>query len=236
YVAIRGEHHDGHAFCEAAVAAGASAVMVDHRVAVEAPSIIVADTRGALGALAQAHRRRWPGALIAITGSAGKTTTKELTRAALALAGPTHASDGSLNNETGVPLTLLGLRGFHAFGVVEMGMRGKGQIEYLTRIAEPDVAVVVNAGTAHIELLGSAGAKSELGLGLREGGTIVPPAADDRLAALARAHRPSARHATFGEAGADVALVGYCPIEPGGAGLGRGTAADPAPAGAGLAG
>ncbi|HEX3765462.1 MAG TPA: UDP-N-acetylmuramoyl-L-alanyl-D-glutamate--2,6-diaminopimelate ligase, partial [Kofleriaceae bacterium] len=213
YVAIRGETHDGHAFCRAAVDAGASAVMVQHSVDVAAPTVTVADTRIALGALAREHRRRWPGRLIAITGSAGKTTTKELTRAALALAGPTHTADGSLNNETGVPLTVLGLRPFHAFGVVEMGMRGAGQIEYLTRIAEPDVAVVVNAGTAHIELLGStdaiAAAKSEIWLGLREGGTIVRPAGDDRLAAWATRHRPDALQLTFGERDADVQLVGY---------------------------
>jgi murE/murF fusion protein len=214
YVAIRGETHDGHAFCRAAVDAGASAVMID-RSAVEfdPPAIVVADTRIALGALAREHRRRWPGQLVAITGSAGKTTTKELTRAALALAGPTHTADGSLNNETGVPLTVLGLRAFHAFGVVEMGMRGTGQIEYLTRIAEPDVAVVVNAGTAHIELLGStdavAAAKAEIWLGLREGGTIVRPADDDRLAAWATLHRPDALQLTFGERDADVELVGY---------------------------
>jgi murE/murF fusion protein len=220
YVAIRGETHDGHAFCRAAVLAGASAVMVERAVEVAAPAITVADTRLALGGLAHAHRRRWPGALIAITGSAGKTTTKELTRAALALAGPTLAADGSLNNETGVPLTVLGLRHFHAFGVVEMGMRGAGQIEYLTRIAEPDVAVVVNAGTAHIELLGStdaiAAAKAEIWLGLRDGGTIVRPAGDDRLAAWAARHRPGARQLTFGEAGADVALVGYRATDTGG--------------------
>jgi UDP-N-acetylmuramoyl-tripeptide--D-alanyl-D-alanine ligase len=177
-----------------------------------------------LGALAHAHRRRWGGKLIAITGSAGKTTTKELVRAALALVGPTHAADGSLNNETGVPLTLLGLRAFHAFGVVEMGMRGAGQIEYLTRLAEPDVAVVVNAGTAHIELLGStdaiARAKAEIWLGLAEGGTnggtIVRPSDDERLAALARSHRPSARHLTFGERAADVTLASYRPTPTGG--------------------
>src|SRR5439155_5771495 len=201
YVAIRGETHDGHAFCGPAVAAGARAVLVEHAVIVDAPAIVVRDCRVALGALARAHRRRWPGALIAITGSAGKTTTKELTRAALALAGPTHAADGSLNNETGVPLTVLGLRAFHAFGVLEMGMRGAGQIEYLTQIAEPDVAVVVNAGTAHIELLGStdaiAAAKSEIWLGLRDGGTIVRPAGDDRLAAWAHRHRPDAVQLTF---------------------------------------
>jgi UDP-N-acetylmuramoyl-tripeptide--D-alanyl-D-alanine ligase len=122
-----------------------------------------------------------------------------------------------------VPLTLLQLRGFHAFGVVEMGMRGVGEIEYLTRIAEPDVAVVVNAGTAHIELLGStdaiALAKSEIWLGLRDGGTIVRPLDDDRLATHARAHRPSARHLTFGERGADVALVGYRAFDTASAGV-----------------
>ncbi len=221
YVAIRGETHDGHAFCRAAVDAGASAVMIergetgggDPHGEVAAPAITVADTRIALGALAREHRRRWPGRLVAITGSAGKTTTKELIRAALALAGPTHTAEGSLNNETGVPLTVLGLRAFHAFGVVEMGMRGAGQIEYLTRIAEPDVAVVINAGTAHIELLGSTdaitAAKAEIWLGLREGGTIVRPAGDDRLAALATLHRPDALQLTFGERDADVELVGY---------------------------
>jgi len=220
YVAIRGETHDGHAFCAAAALAGASAVLVEHAVAGDAPAIIVPDTRLALGKLAHAHRRRWAGTLIAITGSAGKTTTKELARAALGLAGPTHAADGSLNNETGVPLTLLGLRGFHAFGVIEMGMRGAGQIEYLTRLAEPDVAVVVNAGSAHLELLGStdaiAQAKAEIWLGLGDGGTIVRPVGDERLAALARRHKPSARHITFGEHGADVALAGYRPLPTGG--------------------
>jgi UDP-N-acetylmuramoyl-tripeptide--D-alanyl-D-alanine ligase len=185
------------------------------------PAITVEDCRLALGRLAHAHRRRWPGTLIAVTGSAGKTTTKELTRAALALAGPTHAADGSLNNETGVPLTVLGLRGRHRYGVLEMGMRGAGQIEYLTRIAEPDVAVVVNAGSAHIELLGStdaiAAAKAEIWLGLRAGGTIVRPADDDRLAGHARRHQPTVRHLTFGDAGsgADVALHGYAPTAAG---------------------
>jgi UDP-N-acetylmuramoyl-tripeptide--D-alanyl-D-alanine ligase len=120
-----------------------------------------------------------------------------------------------------VPLTLLGLRLFHDLGVIEMGMRGLGQIEYLTRIAEPDVAVVVNAGSAHIELLGStdaiAQAKAEIWLGLRAGGTIVLPATDERLERLARQHQPHARHVTFGdEPGADVRLVRYEAIPTGG--------------------
>ena len=220
YVAIRGETHDGHAFCDKAVDTGAVAVMVERAVDVAVPQIVVEDTRLALGKIARAHRRAWPGKLVAITGSAGKTTTKELTRVALAAEGPTHAAEGSLNNETGLPLTVLGLRLFHTYGVVEMGMRGAGQIEYLTKIAEPDVAVVVNAGTAHIELLGStdaiARAKAEIWMGLRDGGTVVLPADDARLEAHARAHRPKARHVTFGERDADVRLVEYTPTDAGG--------------------
>jgi murE/murF fusion protein len=219
YVAIRGATHDGHAFCAAALAAGAAAVLVerDHPTPLPpgAPAIAVGDARAALGALARAHRRRWPGRVIAITGSTGKTTTKDLARAALAEAAPAYAAAGSLNNETGVPQALLALRAVHAYGVIELGMRGRGQIEYLTHLAEPDVAVVVNAGTAHLELLGStdaiAEAKSEIWLGLRPGGAVIRPAGDARLERWARRHRPDARHVTFGEAdeAADVALVGY---------------------------
>ena len=239
YVAIRGETHDGHRFCLDAVKAGATAVMVDRDGNRWAPAaapellapelrdlrsaaIVVEDTRIALGKIARAHRRAWADdsrRLIAITGSAGKTTTKELARCALAMAGTTHAAEGSLNNETGLPLTLLGLRLFHQFGVVEMGMRGLGQIEYLTKIAEPDVAVVVNAGTAHIELLGStdaiAQAKAEIWLGLRPGGTVVLPAGDARLEYWARQHQPTARHVTFGDTEADVRLVAYRPTDAG---------------------
>jgi murE/murF fusion protein len=240
YVAIVGENHDGHDFVNAAIDAGAPAVVVagretaatepgggkviampraPHAGASKAATIIVDDTRYAIGSIAAAHRKRWTGKLVAITGSAGKTTTKDLTRAALADAGPTHGADGSLNNETGLPLTLLGLRPYHDYAVVEMGMRGPKQIEYLTRLAEPDVAVVVNAGSAHIELLGStdaiAQAKSEIWMGLREGGTIVRPHDDVRLYRWAHAHRPTARHVTFGEAGADVALVEYTPLDAG---------------------
>jgi MurE/MurF fusion protein len=221
YVAIRGEVHDGHAFCADAMAKGAAAIVVDKQVPPpKVPAIVVDDTRLAIGAIAHEHRRNWTGRLVAITGSAGKTTTKELVRSALTVVGATHAGEGSLNNETGVPLTLLGLRPFHAYGVVEMGMRGAGQIEYLTKLAEPDVAVVVNAGSAHIELLGStdaiAKAKSEIWIGLRDNGTIVLPADDLRLDEHARTHKPKARRVTFGEREADVALVEYAPTPGGG--------------------
>jgi murE/murF fusion protein len=219
YVAIRGASHDGHAFCAQAVAAGATAVMIERGRRADAGDVgdaavvEVDDTTAAIGGLARAHRERWDGVLVAVTGSSGKTTTKQLAAAALAAAGATHAAAGSLNNETGVPLTLLGLRAHHKFAVVEMGMRGAGQIEYLTRIAEPDVAVVVNAGTAHVELLGStdaiAAAKAEIWRGLRPGGVIVRPADDPRLAALA----PAGRTLTFGDAAdADVRLVATEPI------------------------
>jgi UDP-N-acetylmuramoyl-tripeptide--D-alanyl-D-alanine ligase len=186
-------------------------------------AIVVDDTRSALGKLARAHRRAWEGndrKLVAITGSAGKTTTKELTRAALSMSGTTHAAVGSLNNETGLPLTLLGLRLFHQFGVVEMGMRGLGQIEYLTKIAEPDIAVVVNAGTAHIELLGTtdaiAQAKGEIFIGLKPHGTAIFPAGDERLYRWAHTNAPHARFVTFGDGDGDVRIVEYTPTDAGG--------------------
>ncbi|MCE9579054.1 MAG: UDP-N-acetylmuramoyl-L-alanyl-D-glutamate--2,6-diaminopimelate ligase [Deltaproteobacteria bacterium] len=223
YVAIQGHVHDGHAFASHALEAGAQAAIVARGRRGElgdtsAAVLEVDNPQVALGQIARAHRQRWgedrDHRLIAITGSAGKTTTKELTAAALRGAATTHAAVGSLNNETGVPLTVLGLRPFHRYGVIEMGMRGLGQIEELTRIALPDVAVVINAGTAHIELLGStdaiAQAKGEIWIGLAPGGTVVRPFDDARLAAHANRHAPGARTLTFGdEPGADVRLVAH---------------------------
>jgi UDP-N-acetylmuramoyl-tripeptide--D-alanyl-D-alanine ligase len=159
-------------------------------------------------------RRRWGGRLVGVTGSTGKTTTKGLIAAMLGGAvGPAEvlATEGSLNNETGVPLTLARLAPGHRFAVVEMGMRGLGQIDYLAELAEPDVGVVVNAGTAHVGVVGSAEAiaegKSEIWGRLRSGGVAVYPAADARLAGLARG-RWSGRHVTFGPGG-DVAIAAY---------------------------
>ncbi|HVV87190.1 MAG TPA: UDP-N-acetylmuramoyl-L-alanyl-D-glutamate--2,6-diaminopimelate ligase [Kofleriaceae bacterium] len=238
FVAIKGAQHDGHDFAAQAVAHGATAVMIarGRRHELDAAGAIgdaavleVDDPRVGLAGIASGHRARWAsvvpdGRIVAITGSAGKTTTKELTRAALAAAGHTHAAAGSLNNETGVPLTVLGIRFHHRFGVVEMGMRGAGQIEYLTRFVKPDVAAIVNAGTAHLELLGStdaiAEAKGEIYLGLAADGVAVAPADDPRLLALARRHAPSARLLTFGaDPGADVRLASYRPDGAAGAAL-----------------
>ena len=234
YVAIVGENLDGNKFVGAALAAGAVAAIASKAASEQlhatltaeafAHVIFVDDTRIALGRIAQAHRQAWGAGgpdrkLVAVTGSAGKTTTKELIRAALSAVATTHAAEGSLNNETGMPLTLLGLRAHHRYAVVEMGMRGLGQIEYLTMLATPDVAVVVNAGTAHMELLGStdaiAQAKGEIWQGLAAQGAVVRPADDARLATWANAHSPGARTITFGEsAGADVRLTDYRAVGP----------------------
>ena len=228
YVAIRGERFDGHDFCDQAVAAGATGVLVEtgrvphdaREGALGGAAIIeVADTREALGALARWHRRRWgaadggPRHLIGITGSAGKTTTKELIAAALSARYRVHATRGSLNNETGVPLTLLGLRPHHHAAVVEMGMRGLGQIDYLARMAEPTVAAVLNAGVAHVGVVGSVEAiaqgKAEIFRHLPPTGTAVYPADDARLSAHA-AGAPA--RLTFGDQAspdADVCVATY---------------------------
>ncbi len=193
YIAIRGERFDGHDFCQQAIDAGASAILVEPGRGAEFTEVTVIeakDPREALGRIARAYRQQWQGKVIGITGSAGKTTTKDLLAAALSGSGRVHAAIGSNNNETGVPLTLLGMRPHHDFAIIEMGMRALGEIDYLANLALPNVAVVTNAGTAHVGRLGSpaaiARAKGEI-YGCHTGGGIgVYPQNDPRLADLAR--------------------------------------------------
>ena len=164
FVALRGERFDGHDFVETALAAGAAAVMVDARWDAEhagndAPRLVVTDTRLALGALAAGWRRRFDIALIGITGSNGKTTVKEMCASILRTwfgkDDAVLATRGNLNNDIGLPLTLLGLRAHHKAAVIEMGMNHPGEIAVLTSLARPTVALVNNAQRAHLEGMGS---------------------------------------------------------------------------------
>jgi len=205
FVALRGERFDGHAFVAQAAAAGAVAALVERAdEAVALPQIVVADTTRALGRLGNFWRRRFKVPLVALTGSSGKTTVKEMLAAILRAASGEDAvlaTRGNLNNHIGVPLTLLELRREHRYAVVEMGMNHAGEISYLTRLAEPDVALITNAGTAHLEYLGSAEAiaraKGEIFEGLKSDGVAVF-SAEDRFAPLWRALAGDKRRLEFG--------------------------------------
>ncbi|MDX1656843.1 MAG: UDP-N-acetylmuramoyl-tripeptide--D-alanyl-D-alanine ligase, partial [Candidatus Competibacteraceae bacterium] len=141
------------------------------------PCVAVTDTRRALGDLGRHWRESLALAVVGLTGSNGKTTVKEMIRTILALVGETHATRGNLNNDLGVPLTLLELRPHHRFAVIEMGANHAGEIAYLTRLARPDVALLNNAGPAHLEGFGSlegvARAKGEIFLNLKPDGVAV---------------------------------------------------------------
>ncbi len=182
FVALRGERFDGGAFAAQALREGAAGVVLDAAQAPEvAHAIRVDDTRLALGRLAAAWRRRFAIPVVAVTGSNGKTTVKEMLAAILqAEAGAADAvlaTEGNLNNDIGVPLMLLRLRPQHQYAVLEMGMNHAGEIDYLTRLAHPDLALVNNALTAHIGNLGSveaiARAKGEIFNGLSDAGIAL---------------------------------------------------------------
>jgi len=206
FVALRGERFDGHTFVDQALAAGAAAAMVDdpERVATHAAALVlVDDTLRGLGRLAAAWRARFALPLIGVTGSNGKTTVKEMIAGILR----EHAGDdavlatsGNLNNAIGVPLTLLRLRSQHRYAVIEMGMNHLGEIRYLTQLALPTVALVTNAGTAHLGELGSreaiAQAKGEIYEGLGEGVALI--SADDKFAGYWRGLNAARRVLDFG--------------------------------------
>ncbi len=219
FVALAGESFDGHAFLPAAAAAGAAAAVVKRGVPLpplpEGFGIVaVDDTQRALGALARTHRRRFP-ALVAgaITGSNGKTTTKELAAAIFEAAfGPTLKTLGNLNNEIGLPLTLLGLDASHAAAAIELGMSNPGEIDRLTRIAEPRAGLVTCAQPVHLEGLGSveavARAKGELYRALPKDAIAVANLDDPRTCAEAFASgRTVLTYGGPAHAGADVRLV-----------------------------
>ncbi|MCX8145969.1 MAG: UDP-N-acetylmuramoyl-tripeptide--D-alanyl-D-alanine ligase [Azovibrio sp.] len=181
FVALRGERFDAHDYLEAAAQQGAAALLVARAEALPAgvPAVVVDDTRLALGRLAAAWRRRFPIPVVAVTGSNGKTTTKEMLAAIFraAYGDRVLATEGNLNNDIGLPLTLLGLGAEHQAAVVEMGMNRPGEIAYLTNIAQPTVALVTNAQRAHLEGMGSLDAvareKGSIYQGLGQGGVAV---------------------------------------------------------------
>jgi len=157
FVALVGERFDGHVFCQTAFEKDASLFLIsdEHMMPGESAGILVPDTLLALHALARAYRRKLGCKVIAVTGSVGKTSTREMLYAALSHAYRTHATKHNLNNEIGLPLTILTAPSDTELLIVEMGMRMRGEIQTLTRIAEPDMAVITNVGVSHIERLGS---------------------------------------------------------------------------------
>jgi len=173
YVALKGDRFDGHKFVSEATAAGAVGVLVSELQTEtgsrDVPQVQVDDTRIALGKLAAYWRQKFTGKLIGITGSNGKTSVKEMCSKILsdfAGASAVLATKGNLNNDIGLPMTLLELTQQHKFAVIEMGANHLGEIDYLTAIARPDVALVNNVGPAHLEGFGSldniAKAKAEI--------------------------------------------------------------------------
>ncbi|WP_020564790.1 UDP-N-acetylmuramoyl-tripeptide--D-alanyl-D-alanine ligase [Methylosarcina fibrata] len=155
YIAIKGKTFDGNDFIEQAEQGGAVAAIVRKGVTAGIPHVTVADTRFALAELAGAWRRTLPASIVGVTGSNGKTTVKEMVAAILSVNGQVLYTPGNLNNDIGVPLTLLRLNEQHRYGVIEMGANHHGEIEYTSRYARSDVVILTNAGPAHIEGFGS---------------------------------------------------------------------------------
>lgn len=202
FVAINGEHVDGHDYVTQAVEAGAAGILSTQPL--DAPGVVVDDATVALGAIAHALlEQRRDLTVIGITGSQGKTSAKDLMSHVLSVVGPTTATVGSFNNELGLPLTVLSVAEDTKYLVLEMGARGIGHIATLCRIAAPDIGVVLNVGTAHIGEFGSvdniAVAKGELIEALRPGGTAVLNADDEHVAAMAS--HTIERVITFGQNG-----------------------------------
>lgn len=155
YVALRGKNLDGHDFIGKAEQARAAAVMVEKKCVTDLPVIMVEDSRLALAELARFWRGGLPVKIAAVTGSNGKTTVKEMIAAILNTQGRTLFTQGNLNNDIGVPLTLLKLDDSYRFGVIEMGANHPGEIAYSSRLARADLGLITNVGAAHIEGFGS---------------------------------------------------------------------------------
>jgi UDP-N-acetylmuramoyl-tripeptide--D-alanyl-D-alanine ligase len=202
FFAIKGQNHDGHDFVAEVLAQGAACVIVDENFKGEAKGTIlrVEDTIQALGDFARAYRKMLKCKIVAITGSAGKTSTREITHHVLSRHFKCHQAKKSFNNNIGLPLTLLELDCDHDIAVVELGTNSPGEILYLTKIAQPNIAIVINAYPAHVEFFGSVDAiikeKTTIADGLGEDGTLIINADIPALVEHCRRHKLS--FTTFG--------------------------------------
>jgi UDP-N-acetylmuramoyl-tripeptide--D-alanyl-D-alanine ligase len=202
FVALRGEHVDGHQFVADVAGRGATGALVAHRVESDLPQVVVPDVLEALTRYAVEWRAAFEGTVVGITGSNGKTTVKEMTGAILSRAGSCLVTRGNLNNHIGVPLTVCRLEPAHRYAVIEMGANHQREIAHLATIARPDVGLVINAGPAHLEgfggIEGVARGKGEMFASLGIEGTAVINA-DDRFAAYWHGlARGAGRVVTFG--------------------------------------
>lgn len=215
FVALSGPNFDGHDYLEQAFQRGAVAALVQRDDGPDVPRLLVEDSRLALGRMAAVWRQHSAATVIAVTGSNGKTTVKEMIAAILRRKGAVLATRGNLNNDIGMPLTLLRLQD-EAYVVVEMGANHPGEINYLSKIAMPDIALLNNACRSHLEGFGSiegvAKAKSEIVNGLTESGCFVFNA-DDNFAPFWRGVAAGRRSVTFGvQQKADVSSPGAVEI------------------------
>ena len=188
FICLKGARADGHDFVSKAEELGVSALLIDHEVPSDLPAVLVPDTLKALQDFAARYRTRPDLKVVAVTGSVGKTTTKEFIAAVLSQGMPTYKTQGNMNSETGLPLTLLHVEPEHRAVVTEMGMCNFGEISELSKIARPDIGVLTNIGLCHIEFLGSQEgilkAKSEITDGMTEDGFVILNGDDPYLATL----------------------------------------------------
>jgi UDP-N-acetylmuramoyl-tripeptide--D-alanyl-D-alanine ligase len=215
FVALRGPTFNGNSFVELAAQKGACGALVSEFVSPVLPLLTVHDTRIALGQLGAHNRKRATARVVALTGSQGKTSVKEMTATILSCRGSVLSTKGNLNNDYGVPLTLLQIARGHEYAVIEMGANAGGEIAYTTQLAQPDIAHITNVAPTHLEGFGSlqgvALAKSEIWQGLVPGGTAVVNIDDANLAAhfSTRSDLRRVNISAAGKQGADYALEAW---------------------------
>ena len=180
FIALKGPYQDGHKFIKEAEKKGASALVVEKAISSEIPCIVVKDTYEFLENVALENRNKFKGKLVSLTGSNGKTTTKEFIYSLISSEGKCHKTEGNKNNQIGVPLTLCSLEEGYDFSVVEIGTSAFGEIDYLSKLVEPHIALITNAGPSHLKELGS------LEKVANEKGSILDHIADNGIAVLPR--------------------------------------------------